>query len=56
MQDLSRAFVDFLRSEDGPTSVEYAVMLAMIITACVVTVGQVGTTTNNLWEDSASKL
>lgn len=25
----------FLRSEDGPTAVEYAVMLAMIVVACM---------------------
>lgn len=30
-----RQFVDFLREEDGPTAVEYAVMLAMILMACM---------------------
>src|SRR5437868_9093331 len=35
--------VKFLRDEDGPTAVEYAVMLALIIVVCiaaVVTLGQ----------------
>jgi pilus assembly protein Flp/PilA len=32
----------FLRDEDGPTAVEYAVMLALIIVVCIVAVGAIG--------------
>lgn len=32
----------FLTSEDGPTAVEYAVMLALIIVVCVGIVGALG--------------
>ena len=32
----------FLVSEDGPTAVEYAVMLALILVACITIVGQLG--------------
>ena len=28
----------FLKSEDGPTAVEYAVMLALIIVVCLVAI------------------
>ncbi|MCU0959145.1 MAG: Flp family type IVb pilin [Pirellulaceae bacterium] len=28
----------FLRDEDGPTAVEYAVMLALIVVACMVSI------------------
>jgi pilus assembly protein Flp/PilA len=33
---------DFLKREDGPTAVEYAVMLAFIITICVAAVQALG--------------
>ena len=32
----------FLREDDGPTAVEYAVMLALILTACIVIVSSLG--------------
>ena len=32
----------FLRDEDGPSAVEYAVMLALIVMACVGTVQYIG--------------
>ena len=35
---------DFLRSEDGPTATEYAVMLALIIVAAIGTVTSLGST------------
>jgi pilus assembly protein Flp/PilA len=42
-----RKFVDsvkrFVKSEDGPTAVEYAVMLALIIVVCIAIITQVGT-------------
>ena len=34
---------DFLVSEDGPTAVEYAVMLALIVVVCIGTVRSIGT-------------
>ena len=33
----------FLLSEDGPTAVEYAVMLALILVACITIVTTLGT-------------
>jgi len=32
----------FLREEDGPTAVEYAVMLALIIVVCITAITSVG--------------
>jgi len=37
----------FLTSEDGPTAVEYAVMLALIIIVCLGAIQAVGTNANN---------
>jgi len=36
----------FLKSEDGPTATEYAVMLALIIVVCIATVKSIGTKAN----------
>ena len=32
----------FLVSDDGPTAVEYAVMMALILVVCIVTVASIG--------------
>ena len=37
----------FLREEDGPTAVEYAVMLALIIVVCITAITALGTNANN---------
>ena len=44
MQRLAKNLVRFLKAEDGPTAVEYAVMLALIIVVCI---GAVTTLGNN---------
>lgn len=46
----------FLRNEDGPTAVEYSVMLAMIIVICLFGIASVGTETNEFFNDSAQDL
>jgi pilus assembly protein Flp/PilA len=40
-------FVRFLKNEDGPTAVEYAVMLALIIVVCITAITTLGSETNN---------
>ena len=42
--------LDFLKDEDGPTAVEYAVMLALIIVVCLAAVGTIGTNANATFE------
>jgi len=37
---------NFLISEDGPTAVEYAVMLALIVVVCLAAVSAVGSNAN----------
>ena len=36
----------FLVSEDGPTAVEYAVMLALIVIVCLTAISTIGTNAN----------
>ena len=42
----SQALVHFLAREDGPTAVEYAVMLALIIVVCIAAITSLGTNAN----------
>ena len=46
----------FVISEEGPTAVEYAVMLALIITMCFVAISNVGTANSAKWTDNNNKL
>jgi pilus assembly protein Flp/PilA len=46
----------FLASEDGPTAVEYAVMLALIIIVCLVAIKSVGTNASASFTNTANSL
>ena len=46
----------FLVNEDGPTAVEYAVMLALIIVVCLVSIEAIGTNANITFDSVAGKL
>jgi pilus assembly protein Flp/PilA len=46
----------FLVSEDGPTAVEYAVMLALIIVVCLTAIQAIGTNANLTFNSVATKL
>jgi pilus assembly protein Flp/PilA len=37
----------FLKNEDGPTAVEYAVMLALIIVVCIGAISALGSNASN---------
>jgi pilus assembly protein Flp/PilA len=47
MKTFKISLADFLRNEDGPTAVEYAVMLALIIVVCITAVTTLGSNSNN---------
>ena len=47
MRKFSSAVVGFLKDESGPTAVEYAVMLALIIVVCISAITALGTNANN---------
>jgi pilus assembly protein Flp/PilA len=46
----------FLVSEDGPTAVEYAVMLALIVIVCLAAIGSIGTNAKTTFTDVANSL
>ena len=46
----------FLKSEDGPTAVEYAIMLALIVIVCLTAIQAIGTNAASAFNDIASDL
>jgi pilus assembly protein Flp/PilA len=48
--------VNFLKQEDGPTAVEYAVMLALIIAICLVAITALGTAANQTFANVGSAI
>ena len=44
---VAEGVVNFLKKEDGPTAVEYAVMLALIVVVCLAAITTLGSNTNS---------
>ena len=51
MKNLIPKIQKFLKSEDGPTAVEYAIMLALIVAVCLTSIGLVGQNTSAMFND-----
>ncbi|MCS7022864.1 MAG: Flp family type IVb pilin [Gemmataceae bacterium] len=56
MRSLVRGLVSFLKKEDGPTAVEYAVMLALIIVVCIAAITTLGQNANNTFSFVGSNI
>ena len=56
MNRFYKKVVTFLKKEDGPTAVEYAVMLALIIVVCLVAITSLGQQANNTFSNIGNKL
>jgi pilus assembly protein Flp/PilA len=54
MARFRRFLVEFLQHEDGPTAVEYAVMLALIIVVCIGAIATLGSNANTTFSDVGS--
>ncbi len=52
----ARWVANFLKAEDGPTAVEYAVMLALIVVACIAAITTFGQNTNSTFSFVGSTL
>jgi len=48
-----RSLKRFLQAEDGPTAVEYAVMLALIIVVCVSAISALGGNANAIFTNAS---
>ncbi|MFO0804376.1 MAG: Flp family type IVb pilin [Gemmataceae bacterium] len=47
MKTFTKALVNFVKKEDGPTAVEYAVMLALIVVVCIAAITTLGGNANS---------
>ena len=56
MKVLAKKVQRFLTSEDGPTAVEYAVMLALIVIVCLTAIQAIGTNANLTFDNIANQL
>jgi len=45
----ARSLIRFLKGEDGPTAVEYAVMLALIVVVCIAAITALGQNANSVF-------
>jgi pilus assembly protein Flp/PilA len=53
---LKTSVVNFLKGEDGPTAVEYAVMLALIIVVCIAAITTLGSNANATFSSVANAI
>jgi pilus assembly protein Flp/PilA len=56
MKKFAQMVVDFVKNEDGPTAVEYAVMLALIVVVCITAITTLGTNANNTFSYTANAI
>ena len=56
MCKLNHFMVEFLKREDGPTAVEYAVMLALIIVVCIGAITTLGKNANTTFTSVGSAI
>jgi pilus assembly protein Flp/PilA len=54
MRKVTQKLVGFLKAEDGPTAVEYAVMLALIIVVCIAAITTLGSNANKTFSNVAA--
>ena len=53
MSKLKQNITRFMQDESGPTAVEYAVMLALIIGVCIGSITLFGESTAGLWSGNS---
>ena len=53
MRSWKEKLVEFLQAEDGPTAVEYAVMLALIVVVCLAAISTLGSNASAVFSDVA---
>jgi pilus assembly protein Flp/PilA len=56
MRKFKTALVNFLKAEDGPTAVEYAVMLALIIVVCIAAISALGSNASDTFTYVGTKV
>ena len=56
MRQFAKSLVKFVKAEDGPTAVEYAVMLALIIVVCIGAITTLGGNAKSTFNNVAATI
>jgi pilus assembly protein Flp/PilA len=56
MKNFASKLQRFIKSEDGPTAVEYAVMLALIVIVCLTAITNLGTNAKTTFTNIGSSI
>ena len=56
MKGTLKSIVTFIKREDGPTAVEYAVMLALIVVVCIAAITAIGSNSNQTFSTVGSAI
>ena len=56
MHQFARAVIQFVKREDGPTAVEYAIMLALIVLVCFIAIQSLGNVTSATFSNVGAKM
>ena len=56
MKNFTTKVMNFLKSEDGPTAVEYAIMLALIVIVCLTAIQAIGDNANTAFNTIATEI
>jgi pilus assembly protein Flp/PilA len=56
LKKIKNAVANFIKREDGPTAVEYAVMLALIIVVCIAAISALGSNASNTFSYVGTKV
>lgn len=56
MKALKKHIIEFIKSEDGPTAVEYAVMVALIIIVCITAISGLSSGVQKTFNTAAATL
>ncbi len=56
MKSLLVKIGNFLHCEDGPTAVEYAIMLSLIVVVCLMAITTIGTKSSSVFSKVANSV
>ena len=56
MKVFAKLVIDFVKREDGPTAVEYAIILALNVVLCIVAITSMGTNANKVFSNVSNTL
>jgi pilus assembly protein Flp/PilA len=56
MRQFAQKAVKFLKADDGPTAVEYSVIIALIVVVCIAAIAYIGYGSSNVYSSVGSNI